>query len=37
MASIDTFNNLMNSYNQCIDNISKAEPKTEPKQNDDDT
>ena len=37
MASIDTFNNLMNSYNQCIDNINKIEPKTEPKQNEDDT
>ena len=33
MASIDTFNNLMENYNQCIDNIKK----TELKQNEYDT
>jgi hypothetical protein len=33
MASINTFNNLMENYNQCIDNIKK----TEPKHNEDDT
>jgi hypothetical protein len=31
------FDIALDSYVECIDNISKTEPKTEPKQNDDDT